>query len=216
MKRVVLEYLRGRGFRDAFWLCLGAGIQLLRGLTHGYWPVFIGRGVRITARSTVKIGRFTRIEDFVELDGYGNEGLVIGARCKIGKYSLLKVAPSPHVFGAGIRIASHTALAEFCYVGGAALVTIGENCAIGQYVSIHPQDHLPWQEGGVQVRSVGIEIGSDNWIGAKSTLLDGCSLGSACMVAAGAVVRGRFGDRVLIAGVPAVEKKRLHAPADRR
>src|SRR5690348_13513419 len=127
MKRVVLDYIKGRDFRDAFWLCLGAAVQLLRGLAHGYWLVFIGSGVKIAARSGVKIGRFTRIEDFVELDGYGGEGLTIGARCKIGKYSLLKVAPSPHVPGVGIRIASHTALAEFCYVGGAALVTIGEN-----------------------------------------------------------------------------------------
>jgi acetyltransferase-like isoleucine patch superfamily enzyme len=185
-------------------------------MANGYWLVFIGRGVRIRARSSVSIGRFSRIEDFAELDGYGEEGLVIGRRCKIGKYSIVKVAPSPHIPGIGIQIGDGTALAEFCYVGGAARVVIGPGCSIGQYVSIHPQDHLPWHGTEAGTRSIGVQVGRNNWIGAKATLLDGSRIGNACIVAAGAVVRGSFGDELLLAGVPAVLKKNLHAAPNHR
>jgi acetyltransferase-like isoleucine patch superfamily enzyme len=218
MRRVVLEYVRERGWIAGLWLAGSGVLQLLRGMSRGYWLVFIGRGVRIAARSRVQIGRFTRIEDFVELDGFGRQGLRIGSRCKIGKYSVVKVPPSPHVAGEGISIGDGTAFAEFCFVGGAAMVQIGEGCAIGQYVSIHPQDHLPWSSEGTAggVRSQGIEISGKCWIGAKATMLDGSRIGERCIVAAAAVVRGRFADGVLIAGVPGVVKRSLYAAPDHR
>ena len=40
-------------------------------------------------------------------------------------------------------------------------------------------------------------------MGAKATFLDGAKVGSGCIVAAGAVVRGEFASGAMIAGVPA-------------
>ena len=49
----------------------------------------------------------------------------------------------------------------------------------------------------------GIKIGSNCWIGAKVTILDGAVVGDGCVIAAGAVVRGTFPENCVIGGVPA-------------
>ena len=208
------QYVRVRGPADALRLAISSAVQLLRGLARGYWPVFIGRHVVIRARRQVRIGRFTRIEDYCELDGFGRSGLMIGAFCKLGKFSTLRVPPVPHEAGEGIAIGDGTTFAEYCFVGGAGPVRIGERNAFGQYVSVHPQNHLPFEASGVaRTSSSGIAIGDDNWFGAKATLLDGASVGSRCIVAAAAVVRGALGSDVLAAGVPAEIKRSLNTPA---
>ena len=48
-----------------------------------------------------------------------------------------------------------------------------------------------------------MRIGSDCWIGAKVTILDGTILEDGCIVAAGAVVKGHFPKYSVIGGVPA-------------
>lgn len=206
----VRAYVRHRGMFDSLRFLCGVVIQVARGLVRGYWLVFLGRGVVIRGRSKVRIGRFTRIGDYCELDGFGARGLVIGEYCKIGNFSVLRVPPVPHVPGDGIVIGAGTSMAEFCFVGGAGLVQIGEGNAIGQYVSIHPQNHVVSEDGASnRTTTVGIKVGQKNWIAAKATLLDGCVLGDGCVVAAAAVVKDVFGSRQLIAGVPAKLKKVL-------
>ena len=48
-----------------------------------------------------------------------------------------------------------------------------------------------------------MRIGSGSWLGANVVILPGAHIGENCVVAAGAVVRGTFPDRCVIAGVPA-------------
>jgi len=51
--------------------------------------------------------------------------------------------------------------------------------------------------------SKGVDIGDDCWIGANATIVDGVSVGSHSIVAAGAVVTRSFPERSVIGGVPA-------------
>lgn len=60
---------------------------------------------------------------------------------------------------------------------------------------------VPIREQGVTRQ--GIDIGSDCWIGAKVTILDGVSLGRGCVIAAGSVVTRSFPEHAIIGGVPA-------------
>ena len=202
-------YLRARGLRDGVLFLLSLSVQFLRGLSHGYWLVFIGRHVIIRARRQVGIGRFTRIEDYCELDGFGSGGLNIGSYCKLGKYSIFRVPPVPFQKGAHINIGDATSFAEYCFVGGAGAVEIGTRNAFGQYVSVHPQNHQPISGSHILTTSRGIAIGDDNWMGAKATILDGANIGSRTIIAAGAVVRGDIGSDVMAAGVPAAVKHGL-------
>lgn len=48
-----------------------------------------------------------------------------------------------------------------------------------------------------------ITIGKNVWIGSKSVILQGVSIGDNCVVAVGAVVTKSFGDNLIIGGVPA-------------
>lgn len=203
-------YTAQRGAVDSFFFLLSSVLQLCRGLLRGYWLVFLGRAVVIRARGRVSIGNFTRIEDYVELDGFGSEGIRIGSYCKIGKFSVLRVPSVPYLPGNGIIIGDGTTLAEYCFVGGAASVVIGSRNAIGQYVSIHPQNHLP-NSGEKEIRTTGrgVRIGNDNWLGAKSTVLDGSLIGDRTIVAAASLVRSEFSSDVLVAGVPAIAKRSL-------
>lgn len=84
-------------------------------------------------------------------------------------------------------------------------IVIGDHCDISPDVMLHCGSH----EIGSHQRRAGrgvsfpIRIGDGTWIGARATFLAGASVGSGCIVAAGSVVRGKFGDDVMIAGVPA-------------
>ena len=57
----------------------------------------------------------------------------------------------------------------------------------------HIRFHTPWR----------IKIGNDCWIGAKVTILDGTVIGDHSIVAAGAVVTGKFPPYSIMGGVPA-------------
>lgn len=83
---------------------------------------------------------------------------------------------------------------------------IGDDTIFGNYVSIYPENHnykdknIPIRLQGVNSRGV-VRIGNNCWIGAKVTILDGTVIGDNCIVAAGAVVNGKFPDNVMIGGI---------------
>ena len=86
-------------------------------------------------------------------------------------------------------------------------MSIGSDTIVGQYFSVHSENHV-FSDPETLIRDQGvsrqgIEIGSDCWIGAKVTILDGVSLGRGCVVAAGSVVNQNFPDHSIIGGVPA-------------
>ncbi|MBQ6649347.1 MAG: acyltransferase [Muribaculaceae bacterium] len=54
-----------------------------------------------------------------------------------------------------------------------------------------------------------VTIGNDCWIGARSVILPGVTIGDCSIVAAGSVVTKDVQPKTLVAGVPAIVKKRL-------
>jgi acetyltransferase-like isoleucine patch superfamily enzyme len=97
------------------------------------------------------------------------------------------------------------------------VVRIGSRCVIGRgshivghwepYVYITDQNHSyadPDEPIGRQWPvEAAVRIGSGSWLGANVVVLPGAQIGDHVVVAAGAVVRGTFPDRCVIAGVPA-------------
>ena len=95
---------------------------------------------------------------------------------------------------------------EVLIIGGAADVSIGDNCDIGPRVSLVTGSH---RMGGLEGRAAGegysesICLEDGVWLGASVTVLGGVTIGAGSMVAAGALVREDVSTNVVVAGVPA-------------
>lgn len=132
------------------------------------------------------VGRNVRICSSATI--MGNGPLTIGDDVWIGEMSFIRTSP-----GAGI--------------------TIGSCCDIGPQVSIVTGTH-EIDATGLHVAGAGhgrpVSIGDGCWLCLRSAILPGVSLAARTLVAAGAVVAGDVAEvGVMVAGVPAVVKRRL-------
>lgn len=172
---------------------------------------FVGSGVKIHYPRKVFLGKNVTLSDGVYIDGFGHEGIFIGDNSSIGALSRLIVGRNYRELGIGIKISESVGIGEFAYIGGAGRVSIGKGCIIGQYFSIHPENHN-FKDQDLEIRFQGttrrgVVIKENCWIGSKVTILDGARIGSGCVIAAGAVVNGSFGNNEVIGGVPAKRLK---------
>lgn len=182
----------------------------LRGLrVHLLAPVegrlFLGKHVRISGKCS--FGKSVTIDDYTKVSGLSRDQVLIKDNVTIGRFSSVIASSSYNNIGQGIIIEANVAIGEYAYLGGAGGLRIGRDTIIGQYFSCHPENHNFTENNKlIRLQGVsrkGIQIGKNAWIGSKVTFLDGSSIGNNCVVAAGAVVTKRFGDGVLIGGVPA-------------
>lgn len=171
-------------------------------------------GVELSPSSTIKgiqyckIGHKLNIGPDCYISAIGENGIDFGQNVIVGRCTTICVSPSIFKYGKGLTIGDNTSLGTHGFFGCAGGVKIGNDVLIGNYVSIHSENHCysdttrPIREQGVFYKG-GITIGNDCWIGAKATILDGTKIGNGCIVAAGAVVSGIFPENAIIGGVPA-------------
>lgn len=182
-------------------------ITLCRGFLLEGKVLFIGSNVKIKNRRNIRFGRGVTIERNCVIDGFARKMVCIGQNVRIGSYSIISSTSHMSAFGQGYSIGDNTGIGEFAYLGAAGGIEIGKDVIMGQYVSFHSQNHT-FSEKNKLIRdqgttSSGIRLGNDIWVGAKVTFLDGSEVGSHSVVAAGAVVTGKFPSHVVIGGVPA-------------
>ena len=84
-------------------------------------------------------------------------------------------------------------------------VKIGPNCQF--YTPNHPMDYMERRKP--QETAYPITIGDDCWIAGGVTICPGVTIGNRCIVAAGSVVTKDIPDDSLVAGVPAIIKRKL-------
>jgi acetyltransferase-like isoleucine patch superfamily enzyme len=118
--------------------------------------------------------------------------------------------------GRKVRIGRGGGINYGCLLEAVGTITIGDESVLGPQVTIltsdHPRDaHGHWD----RTQSVGnpVTIGERCWIGARSTILPGVTIGDDVIVAAGAVVTKDCASNGLYAGVPARRIKELGAAA---
>jgi len=132
----------------------------------------------------VKVGENVRICSSCRVRGVGN--IVIGANTWVGHDS---------------RFIS------------TSLINIGKNVDIAPNVLMttgtHEIDLLGDRVAG-RGKSEEISIGDGTWVAAGVTILPGSIIGEKSIIAAGAVVKGKFPPRVIIGGVPAKIIKNLN------
>ncbi|MBW4029935.1 MAG: acyltransferase [Acidobacteria bacterium] len=106
-----------------------------------------------------------------------------------------------------VSIGQRCVIGRGSHIVGHWSITLGDDIQIGPYVYITDQNHSYLDPdtpvGGQTPEESAVSIGSGSWLGTNVVILPGTHLGRNTTVAAGAVVRGRFPDRVVIGGIPA-------------
>lgn len=111
-----------------------------------------------------------------------------------------------------IMIGDRASLNTGCHLVASVSITIGDNVAVGEYVSIRDQEHRFTPETGVRGQGfhvAPVTIGDNTWIGRGVYIGPGTQIGNGSIVAANSVVRGAFPPNVLIAGAPATIRRRI-------
>lgn len=200
-ERLILNVLINRGF------------MMARGLLFFRKKIFIGKKVSFKNKGGFTFGNNCTIEKYVSLDCYAKNDVMFGNTVKIGSFSIISCTSHLSKYGKGLRIGDNCGIGEFSFLGCAGGITIGNDVIMGPYVSFHSENHnfsdyskLIREQG---VKSKGIILGNNIWVGAKVTFLDGCEVGDNSVVAAGSVVRDIFPPNVVIGGVPAKILKTL-------
>lgn len=118
-----------------------------------------------------------------------------------------------------LRTGENCSVNSYAYLQGD--ITLGDEVRIGPAASIIASNHGHYDITRTireqDLCEKGIRVGDDVWIGANSVLVDGVTVGSHSIIAAGAVVTKPVGDYVIVGGNPArVLKNRIeHYFADR-
>ena len=149
-------------------------------VTEGF--VFLGRRVQLECRpgyGRMILGRWVHVGDFTALRAHEgtlrvHDKVVLGCRDTVNCYL-------------DIEIGAATLVADDVY--------------IGDFDHIATDPSRPIKDQGLVMSP--IRIGAGSWLGTKTTVLRGSSLGPGSVLAAGAVLRGMHGPHRVLAGVPA-------------
>ena len=132
----------------------------------------------------------------------------------------IDMAPTARMCGGGwiygngsVSIGAGSWLSPGCTIYSHRLVAIeiGQNCDLGHEVSIVTGSHRIGssdRRAGEGIASP-VRIGDGCWIGARTLILGGSTIGAGTVVAAGSVVTGDLPSNILAAGIPARVKREL-------
>jgi acetyltransferase-like isoleucine patch superfamily enzyme len=139
--------------------------------------------------------------------GFGSQvpqtrGLTLGMRCEIERNVFLKLV-TPQ---AKLEIGDFVFLGTSTEIDVAERVTIGAHTLIAPAVFISDHDHNIARDQRIAaqgVRRAPVTIGEDVWLGTKSVILPGVTIGDGAVIGAGAVVTKDVEPYAIVAGVPA-------------
>lgn len=191
LRRLAVQTLRRDGPGQAF-ADIAAVLRArwqLRNTKHASTVRLKGR-VMVVNHGNITIGEHVRLDGTtvrIELACFGDASLNIGANTFIN-------------YGTNISATNR--------------VSIGRDCAIGQYCIVMDDDYHQvgalWQPG----KSAPVEIGDSVWLSARVIVLAGSRIGSRSVIAANSVVRGEIPPSVVASGIPARVIREIDAPPE--
>ena len=155
--------------------------------------------IRMLAPLYQQRGRGSKIYGSVRMDTPPYRHFSLGQHSVIESFCCINNAVGDIMIGNHTRIGLHNTI-----IGP---VTIGSHVNLAQGITVTALNHnfsdstKRIDEQGVSTQPV--TIGDDVWIGTNAVVLPGVTIGSHCVVAAGAVVTKNVPDGCLVAGVPA-------------
>jgi acetyltransferase-like isoleucine patch superfamily enzyme len=117
--------------------------------------------------------------------------------------------------GLNIRVGRNVFINQACMLNDIGGIEVGDDVMIGPRVSLLTAGH-PLEPGRRrrQIVAAPIAIERNVWLGAGATVLQGVTVGSDAVVAAGAIVTRDVPPRTLVAGVPARVLREIGADGD--
>lgn len=163
--------------------------------------------VRLLAPLYQHRGRGSKIYRSVRMDTPPYRRFWLGRHSVIESFCCINNAVGDVTIGDYTRIGIHNTI-----IGP---VCIGNHVNLAQGITITALNHN-FEDASKRIDEQGIStkpvvIGDDVWIGANAVILPGVTIGSHCVVAAGAVVTKDVPDNCVVGGVPAKVIKSLNA-----
>ena len=153
------------------------------------------------------------------IQGEGGE-IRIGEGTSIHSYSVLGCwnIEGDLLYNPTIIIGNHCNIGEYNHISACNKVEIGEGLLTGRFVYIGDNAHggLSFEESSIppierKLKTKGpVIIGNNVWIGDKTTILGGVTIGNNVIVAANAVVTRDVPDNCIVGGIPATIIKHLN------
>jgi acetyltransferase-like isoleucine patch superfamily enzyme len=141
------------------------------------------------------------LDDYATIDPQGEGAqITISDSVSIGKFSLVIAKKGNINLAAGVNIASN------CRIATESRIEIGTSTLVAAYCYIGPGNHQhgdgPLIEQPMQIKG-GVKIGSNCWIGARATIMDGVTIGDNAIVAAHSFVNKDVPAGAVVGGCPA-------------
>ena len=183
-------------------------MKMTRGAEIIHDSARLSPGASIVGNGRLEVGQFAVIEPGVTIDtGSSVDGLIsIGSRSKIKTGSILKS------YGGTLIVGRRTSIGEFNLIASHGDIKIGDECMFGPYVFLNAASHI--LDGNDQFRylgetAVGISVGNGVWLGARSTILDGVSIGCRSVIGAHSLVLNDVPFGSLAFGEPARVQRKI-------
>lgn len=116
--------------------------------------------------------------------------------------------------GATLHIGQNCWINVDCHIDTSAPVVVGDGAALGHDVLILTNTHHIGRSSrrAGALRDGPVSIGDGTWLGARSVVLPGVTIGAGAIIAAGAVVVDDVEENTVVGGVPAHFIRRLVDP----
>lgn len=152
--------------------------------------------------------RDLRIADGVRFSVTDGGTATFGRGCSIDRYATVTAKRGSLAVGMNVYVGTGVVIVA------RHSISIGDDVLIAEHVSIRDQDHA---FGGAQRTNVSgfhtapIVIGSNVWLGAKTTVTKGVTIGNNVVVGANSVVTHHLPDNCVAVGAPARVVRHLKA-----
>ncbi len=170
-----------------------------------------GRNLTVRHPHKIQIGSNVIIDDGVVLDAKGdtNKGIYIGDNVYIGRNTIL------YTKNGNIRIGDNVNISSNCQIFSSGDLEIGEGTMIAAFCYLlnggsynTSKDAAPFAQQSGMLSKGPTRIGSNCWLAAHTTITDGVTIGSHCVVGAGSVVLQDLPAHTFCAGTPACPIRR--------
>lgn len=162
---------------------------------------FIFQRVRYYFHPDIKLGKNVRIWNNVKIS------VLYGGKIMIGDNTEILHGVNILTYGGEIHIGSKCSINPMVIIYGQGNTFIGDDVFIAGHSMIIPSNHI-YQNRNIPIReqgltNKGIIIHNNVWVAHSCTILDGVSIGTGSVIAAGSVLTSNVPEYTLYGGVPA-------------